>query len=47
MSTDTEAPRLRHGLAAGDAGRQASPDWIRDQGWEPSTAAEHATWKTL
>lgn len=47
MLTETEAPRLRHGLAAGDAGRSASPDWTMDQGWERYTAAEHATWKTL
>ncbi len=47
MSTETEVPRLRHGLAAGDAGRPVSPDWTMDQGWERYTAAEHATWKTL
>lgn len=37
----------KHGLAAGDAGRPANPDWTIDQGWEQYTAEDHATWKTL
>ncbi|GAB4475557.1 MAG: phenylalanine 4-monooxygenase [Burkholderiaceae bacterium] len=37
----------KHGLAAGEAGRPASPDWTIDQGWENYTAEEHATWRTL
>lgn len=37
----------KHGLAAGDAGRPANPDWTIDQGWERYTAEEHAVWKTL
>jgi phenylalanine-4-hydroxylase len=41
------AERVRHGLAAGEAGRPASPDWTIDQGWERYTDADHAVWKTL
>ncbi|MCK6429349.1 MAG: phenylalanine 4-monooxygenase [Burkholderiaceae bacterium] len=37
----------KHGLAAGEAGRPASPDWTIDQGWENYTPAEHAVWKRL
>jgi phenylalanine-4-hydroxylase len=37
----------KHGLAAGEAGRPASPDWTIDQGWEHYSAEEHATWKVL
>ncbi|MEW5880501.1 MAG: phenylalanine 4-monooxygenase [Pseudomonadota bacterium] len=37
----------KHGLAAGEAGRPASPDWTIDQGWQNYTAEEHATWRTL
>jgi phenylalanine-4-hydroxylase len=40
-------PATKHGLAAGEAGRPARPDWTIDQGWENYTAAEHATWKVL
>lgn len=38
---------LKHGLAAGDAGRPDSADWTIPQHWERYTAAEHATWRTL
>ncbi len=38
---------LKHGLAAGDAGRPDSTDWTIPQHWERYTAAEHATWRTL
>jgi phenylalanine-4-hydroxylase len=37
----------KHGLAAGDAGRPANPDWTVDQEWSRYTAAEHAVWRTL
>lgn len=37
----------KHGLAAGEAGRPASPDWTIDQGWQNYTVEEHATWRTL
>jgi phenylalanine-4-hydroxylase len=37
----------KHGLAAGEAGRPASPDWTIDQGWDNYTPAEHATWTRL
>lgn len=37
----------KHGLAAGEAGRPASPDWTIDQCWENYTPAEHAVWKRL
>lgn len=37
----------KHGLAAGEAGRPASPDWTIDQGWQNYTPAEHAVWKRL
>ncbi|MGM9425471.1 phenylalanine 4-monooxygenase [Hydrogenophaga sp. MI9] len=42
-----EAIPVKHGLAAGEAGRPASADWTIDQGWSRYSAAEHATWKTL
>ncbi len=38
---------LKHGLAAGDAGRPDNADWTIPQHWESYTAAEHATWRTL
>lgn len=38
---------IKHGLAAGDAGKPERPDWTIDQGWENYSAEEHATWKTL
>jgi phenylalanine-4-hydroxylase len=41
-----DAP-IKHGLAAGEAGRPDNPDWTIPQRWEHYTAAEHATWGTL
>ena len=38
---------VKHGLAAGRAGRPERPDWTIDQGWDQYAAQEHATWKTL
>ena len=38
---------LKHGAAAGEAGRPARADWTIDQAWERYTPAEHAVWKTL
>ena len=38
---------VKHGLAAGEAGRPDSADWTIDQGWERYTAPEHGVWKTL
>jgi phenylalanine-4-hydroxylase len=38
---------LKHGLAAGEAGRPQRADWVIDQGWEHYTEQEHATWKLL
>jgi phenylalanine-4-hydroxylase len=46
MQTANAAPS-KHGLAAGEACRPASPDWTIPQGWEQYGPAEHATWKTL
>lgn len=47
MLADTLPPPVKHGLAAGAAGRPATADWTIDQGWDNYTPAEHATWKTL
>jgi phenylalanine-4-hydroxylase len=41
------SPSEKHGLAAGDAGRPANPDWTVDQEWSRYTAEEHAVWRTL
>jgi phenylalanine-4-hydroxylase len=41
------AETLKHGLAAGEAGRPERDDWTVDQGWEHYTVEEHAVWKTL
>jgi len=38
---------IKHGLAAGEAGRPESPDWTIEQGWASYTATEHAVWKRL
>ncbi len=38
---------VKHGLAAGDAGRPERADWTIDQGWAHYTAADHAVWSTL
>lgn len=38
---------LKHGLAAGDAGRPEREDWTIDQGWNHYTAREHAVWRLL
>jgi phenylalanine-4-hydroxylase len=38
---------VKHGLAAGTAGRPERADWTIEQHWERYTAQEHATWKTL
>lgn len=38
---------VKHGLAAGPAGKPQRPDWTIDQGWENYAADEHAVWKTL
>jgi phenylalanine-4-hydroxylase len=38
---------VRHGLAAGPAGRPERADWTVPQGWSRYTAADHAVWKTL
>jgi len=38
---------VRHGAAAGEAGRPERADWTVDQGWERYSAEEHAIWKTL
>ena len=38
---------MKHGAAAGEAGRPERPDWTIDQGWENYTADEHAVWKAL
>jgi phenylalanine-4-hydroxylase len=38
---------VKHGLAAGEAGRPERADWTIDQRWERYSAAEHAVWKTL
>jgi len=38
---------VKHGAAAGDAGRPERADWTIDQGWENYTAEEHAVWRTL
>lgn len=46
LSTSTGLS-AKHGLAAGEAGRPARPDWTIDQNWERYTPAEHAVWKTL
>jgi len=45
MEQDMKA--VKHGAAAGDAGRPERADWTIDQGWENYTAEEHAVWKTL
>jgi phenylalanine-4-hydroxylase len=47
MLADTLPAPVKHGLAAGAAGRPAAADWTIDQGWDNYTPAEHATWKTL
>lgn len=47
MTTQRNNGPVKHGAAAGDAGRPASADWTVDQGWSHYTAAEHAVWKTL
>ncbi len=39
--------KVKHGLAAGDAGRPERPDWTIDQGWDSYTPEDHATWRTL
>ncbi|HKE94597.1 MAG TPA: phenylalanine 4-monooxygenase, partial [Povalibacter sp.] len=41
------AESIKHGLAGGEAGRPARPDWTIDQGWENYTPAEHGVWNTL
>ncbi|MET0541816.1 MAG: phenylalanine 4-monooxygenase [Variovorax sp.] len=41
------AEATKHGLAAGDAATPVRADWTIDQGWDASTPAEHAVWKTL
>ena len=41
------ADKIKHGLAAGDAGRPARADWTIDQGWDAYTAEEHDIWRTL
>lgn len=38
---------VKHGAAAGEAGRPQRPDWTVDQGWENYTREEHGVWKTL
>jgi phenylalanine-4-hydroxylase len=38
---------MKHGAAAGEAGRPARADWTIDQGWESYTAPEHGVWRTL
>jgi len=38
---------VKHGLAAGEAGRPARADWTIDQGWANYSTQEHAIWKTL
>ncbi len=38
---------VKHGLAAGDAGRPERSDWTIDQCWDSYSAADHAVWKTL
>ncbi|GAB3189823.1 phenylalanine 4-monooxygenase [Hydrogenophaga aquatica] len=47
MLADTLPPPVKHGLAAGAAGRPATADWTIDQGWDNYTLAEHAVWQTL
>lgn len=42
-----DAGVLKHGLAAGEAGRPARADWTIDQDWAAYTPAQHATWRTL
>lgn len=47
QANDQAVLEHRHGLAAGDAGRPASPDWTIPQGWEQYTPAQHGIWRTL
>ena len=50
MSTPATTPATaepKHGLAAGESGRPANPDWTVDQGWANYTPEDHAVWKTL
>ena len=44
---DTATEKVKHGLAAGQAGGPQRADWTIDQGWSQYTADEHAVWKTL
>ena len=44
---DTDSTKVKHGLAAGEAGQPARADWTIDQGWNEYTADEHGVWKTL
>lgn len=47
LSGEMEAAGVKHGLAAGEAGRPQSADWTIEQGWERYTPEEHGVWKTL
>ena len=47
QSGENAVAGVKHGLAAGEAGRPARADWTIDQGWERYTAQEHGVWKTL
>lgn len=38
---------LKHGKAAGEAGRPPRADWTIDQDWDHYTPQEHGVWKTL
>ena len=38
---------VKHGLAAGKAGKPVRADWTVDQGWESYTETEHNTWRQL
>ena len=39
--------KVKHGLAAGNAGAPQRADWTIDQGWDNYTPEQHAVWKTL
>ncbi len=39
--------KLKHGLAAGEAGTPERSDWTVDQAWERYSSADHGIWKTL
>lgn len=47
QSGELDAAGVKHGLAAGDAGKPRNADWTIDQGWDQYTAEEHGVWKTL